>query len=104
MRLHPDLQDFLSALDAESAEYLVIGGYAVGFHSRPRFTKDLDVWIGEEPANKRRVQLALERFGMPDTLVAALTSAAPDEIVWLGNVGNPVGGNIYGPVLLPLPV
>jgi len=39
MSLHPDIRDFLSVLEAESAEYLIIGGYAVAFHARPRFTK-----------------------------------------------------------------
>ena len=26
-------------------EYLVAGGYAVIFHTQPRYTKDLDLWI-----------------------------------------------------------
>jgi hypothetical protein len=42
MDLHPDFKDLLSALAATSAEYLVVGGWAVGYHAEPRFTKDLD--------------------------------------------------------------
>jgi hypothetical protein len=32
----------LSALNAEGASYLVVGGYVLAFHALPRATKDLD--------------------------------------------------------------
>jgi hypothetical protein len=41
--LHPDFKDLLSAFAAERVEYLLIGGYAVSFHARPR-------WFGVAPA------------------------------------------------------
>jgi hypothetical protein len=41
MDLHPDFKDLLSALADTSAEYLVVGGWAVGYHAEPRFTNDL---------------------------------------------------------------
>ena len=40
-----DQIDLLSAFNAYSVKYVVIGGHAVGFHSEPRGTKDLDVLI-----------------------------------------------------------
>ena len=84
MDLHPDLRDLFSALAAASAEYLVVGGYAVAFHGRPRFTKDLDLWIGEEPENLARVLAALRAFGAPAAALAELKGAGPDDIVWMG--------------------
>ena len=85
MDLHPDLRDLFSALAAASAEYLVVGGYAVAFHGRPlRFTKDLDLWIGEEPENLVRVLAALRAFGAPAAALAELQGAGPDDIVWMG--------------------
>ena len=27
------------------AEYLIVGGYAVGVHGYPRYTGDLDIWL-----------------------------------------------------------
>ena len=65
MDLHPDLKDLFSALAAAGAEYLVVDGYAVAYHGRPRFTKDLDLWIGEEPGNLARVLAALPHFRTP---------------------------------------
>lgn len=60
MSLHPDYQDILSAFAAQAVEYVVVDGYAMGFHGQPRFTKDLDLWVRSDVANMERVRLALE--------------------------------------------
>lgn len=36
-----DFRDLLAALSARSVRSLIVGGYAVTFHARPRFTKDV---------------------------------------------------------------
>jgi uncharacterized nucleotidyltransferase DUF6036 len=84
MKLHPDFRDFLSVLASEAVEALVIGGYAVSFHSKPRFTKDIDILVGSTPANRGRLARSLERFGAPTEIVEAATAAAEDEILWFG--------------------
>nr|WP_244880594.1 nucleotidyl transferase AbiEii/AbiGii toxin family protein [Thermus parvatiensis] len=56
----PDMLDFLRALHQEGARFLVIGGYALAFFGRPRFTKDLDLWVDAEEAP--RVLAAIRRF------------------------------------------
>lgn len=65
MDVSPDFRDLLKHLNAEAAEYLVVGGYAVIFHTEPRFTKDLDVWVRPTPRNAKRVWRALAQFGAP---------------------------------------
>lgn len=40
--LPPDFQDFLRLLHSEDVEYLLVGGYAVGFYGYPRATGDID--------------------------------------------------------------
>jgi hypothetical protein len=84
MDLLPDFKDLLSALGASSAEYLVVGGWAVGFHSEPRFTKDLDLLIGTDPENLLRVVHALRRFGAPPTILEQLAALGADEFLFLG--------------------
>lgn len=42
--MNSDFKDLLEALNNAEAEYLVVGGYAVGVHTEPRYTNDLDVW------------------------------------------------------------
>ena len=63
MLLPPDFREFLRLLNSKGVEYLIIGGYAVGYHGYPRPTGDLDIWISKSPANAERVHHALEEFG-----------------------------------------
>ena len=46
MDLPLDFKELLQALADGGVEYVIVGGYAVAFHARPRFTKDIDVEIG----------------------------------------------------------
>ena len=60
-----DFRDLLAALSAHSVRFLIVGGYAVTFHSRPRFTKALDVWAEPSADNAARTFHALDAFGAP---------------------------------------
>lgn len=65
MPVNPDFRDLFVALNAEQAEFLIVGGYALAVHGYPRFTKDLDVWIHATVENASKVWAALEAFGAP---------------------------------------
>lgn len=80
-----DFAELLAEFDAARVRYLVIGGYAVGYHDRPRTTKDLDLLLDASPDNVSRACDALARFGAPTRVITDLRSAARNEIVWLGN-------------------
>ena len=58
----PDFEEFIASLNAHRVRYLVVGGYAVGFHARPRATKDIDVLVDRTPANARRTLAAIRAF------------------------------------------
>jgi hypothetical protein len=63
--MHADFVDLLHALAAAEARYLLVGGYAVAIHGRPRATKDLDLWVEPTAGNAKRVPRALVDFGAP---------------------------------------
>jgi predicted nucleotidyltransferase len=63
LELHSDFKDFLRSLNSFGVEYLLIGGYAVGYHGHVRTTGDIDVWIAVDPKNAERVVAALRNFG-----------------------------------------
>lgn len=63
MEEYQDFEEFINLLNKHKVEYMIVGGYAVTFHSRPRFTEDLDVWINKTKKNSRRIFNALEEFG-----------------------------------------
>jgi hypothetical protein len=60
-----NFKELLLALNDFAVEYLIVGGYAVMRYSEPRFTKDLDIWVGTSAENSKRVFAALARFGAP---------------------------------------
>jgi len=62
-RLPPDFKEFLRLLGSHGVEYLLIGGYAVGYHGYPRATQDMDIWIAAHPRNADRMVAVLREFG-----------------------------------------
>ncbi len=84
MEIYPDFRDLIGAFAAADVRYLLVGGYAVGFHGRPRFTKDLDLWVDDSDENFRRLEKALAQFGAPAGLVDELRRADPLDVVWMG--------------------
>lgn len=65
MAENPHYKDLLLALNEFEVEYLIVGGYAVMKYAEPRFTKDLDLWVGNSPQNSERLFRALSAFGAP---------------------------------------
>ena len=79
-----DFEDLLELLDRHGARYLIVGGLAFIYHAKPRYTKDMDLWVDEQPDNVHRVNLALTDFGSPQLLDVE----NPDEILQLGAAPN----------------
>ncbi len=61
--LPPDFKEFLNLLKDKNIQYLLIGGYAVGYHGYPRATNDMDIWIAIDPKTAEQMVLALKEFG-----------------------------------------
>ena len=62
-QLPPDFKEFLQLLNKHGVEYMVVGGYAVGFYGYPRPTGDIDIRIAVQLDNAGRVVEALQEFG-----------------------------------------
>ncbi len=63
VHLPPDFKEFLRLLSDHKVEYLLVGGYAVGYHGYPRATVDMDIWVAIDPENAARLVSALVEFG-----------------------------------------
>ena len=50
-------------LNLKKVEYLLVGGYAVGYHGYPRATGDMDIWVALHPNNAEKVTQVLREFG-----------------------------------------
>lgn len=62
MQLASDFEDFIKLLNKYGVEYLVVGGYAMAFHGRPRFTGDLNIWINISESNAEKMLVVLSEF------------------------------------------
>jgi predicted nucleotidyltransferase len=84
IQLPPDFKEFLKLLNDKRVEYLVIGGYAVGYHGYIRATGDIDVWVAPNAENAAKTIAALREFGfdMPDSAEQLLLM--PDNILRMG--------------------
>jgi hypothetical protein len=75
-----DFEDLLSILGKHRVRYLIIGGLAFIYHAKPRYTKDMDLWIDPSRENVKRANAALAEFGSPHLL----NPDADEEILQLG--------------------
>jgi hypothetical protein len=79
-----DFKEFIKSLNENNVQYLVVGGYAVGFHGIPRYTKDLDVWINPTQENAVRIISALKDFGFESLGIQINDLIVPDQTIQLG--------------------
>ncbi|MFN8541048.1 MAG: hypothetical protein U0232_26645 [Thermomicrobiales bacterium] len=63
LALPSDFKEFLRLLSENLVEYLLIGGYAVGYYGYPRATGDLDIWVAISPTNAEKLVRLLRQFG-----------------------------------------
>jgi hypothetical protein len=82
--LPPDFKDFLQLLNSEHVEYLLVGGYAVGYYGYPRATGDLDIWIAVSDSNAAKIVEVLRKFGFSAATIKPEFFTKPDEVFRMG--------------------
>jgi len=88
-----DFEDMLRLLEKYSVKYLIMGGLAFVYHAKPRYTKDMDLWIEPSPENVRRTNSALAEFGSP----LLLDAEKVEEILQLGVAPDRIDLHIHVP-------
>ena len=84
IELHPDFKDFLRLLNSHGVEYLVVGGYAVGYHGYPRATGNMDIWIAASDLNAQKAARVLHDFGIGEGKVSEKMFLAKDKVIRMG--------------------
>ena len=62
-RLPTDFKEFLQLLNLYKVKYLLVGGYAVGYHGYHRATLDMNIWVDRTPLNAKKLVSVLKKFG-----------------------------------------
>jgi predicted nucleotidyltransferase len=82
--LPPDFKDFLKLLNDKKIRYLLIGGYAVGYHGYPRATNDMDIWIAMDHENAELMANVLKEFGFDTPQLSKDLFLKEDRIIRMG--------------------
>lgn len=82
--MNSDFVELLSLFNKYQVRYLLVGGYAVMYHSEPRFTKDIDFFIASTVEDIARLSNALEEFGIPLSDSKKEQLQIPNKMIVLG--------------------
>ena len=84
IQLPPDFKEFLKLLNSHRVEYLLVGGYAVGYHGYPRATGDIDLWVAVRQNNAEKLVVALREFGLNAPQLSADIFLQENQIIRMG--------------------
>jgi hypothetical protein len=79
-----DFKEFLLLLNEHDVRYLLVGGYAVGYHGYPRATVDMDIWVAISPENAQKTVSALREFGFDFPELNPELFMEKDKIIRMG--------------------
>jgi predicted nucleotidyltransferase len=82
--LPPDFKEFLKLLNAYNIRYLLIGGYAVGYHGYPRATNDMDIWIAIGSETAELMVKVLKKFGFDTPQLSKDLFLEENKIIRMG--------------------
>lgn len=83
--LASDFADCIAVLNAHHVVFILVGGFAVGWHGVVRATGDIDFLYEQTRKNVKRLCKALEEFGAPAHLIDAPFLMSPDAVTQIGN-------------------
>jgi hypothetical protein len=88
MRLNRDLREFLELLNARGVDFLVVGAHSLAFHSRPRYTGDLDILVLPSDENATALVQLLNEFGFGESQFSPSDFTEGEQIIQLGRAPN----------------
>lgn len=88
MNVSKDSEELFAYLNAHDVRFLIVGAYAVAFHARPRFTKDIDLLVEPSEENSLRILAALEDFGFGGLGLRSTDFSVSGQVIQLGYPPN----------------
>lgn len=83
-----DFREFIELLIKNEAEYLIVGGYAVGVHGHPRYSGDLDIWLNPTPQNAELVLKSVNEFGFSSFKLTKEDFTQSGNVIQIKNEDN----------------
>ena len=79
-----EFREFVELLEKNNVAYIIVGGYAVGYHGHPRFTGDLDIWLKIDKANAAKMIAVIDQFGFSSLGLTVADFLVIGNIIQLG--------------------
>jgi hypothetical protein len=84
VKTEKDYEEFLALLNKHKVRYCIIGAFALAFHVRPRYTKDIDILVGISADNAKKILKVLTEFGFGSLNLTVEDLTAEGNIIQLG--------------------
>ena len=84
LNIQPEFKELLELFTKQEVEFFIVGGYALAFHGHPRMTGDIDILVGTDLENSRKVLAALKEFGLGSLGLKESDFSKREEIIQLG--------------------
>lgn len=84
VKLDPNFREFIELLLENDVAFMVVGGYAVAAHGRPRYTGDLDIWVLVEEENADKLIQTIRDFGFASLELTADDFLTEEHVVQFG--------------------
>jgi predicted nucleotidyltransferase len=84
VKTEKDYEEFLSLLNKHKVRYCIIGSFAVAFHARPRYTKDIDILVEASADNAKKILKVLDEFGFGSLDLSVEDLTTEGNIIQLG--------------------
>ena len=83
-----DFEKLLDEFLRSEVRFVIVGAHALAHHAKPRYTKDLDLFVEPSADNALRIVAALEAFGFVGLGIVPSDFDRPGRIVQLGAPPN----------------
>ncbi len=83
-----DFEELFGFFESHNVKAVIVGAHAVGFHAKPRYTKDLDLLLEPTEENARQVLKALSDFGFGNLGISIADLSIPGRVLQLGQPPN----------------
>jgi predicted nucleotidyltransferase len=84
VKIEKDYEDLLRLFNKHKVKYCIVGAFALAFHAKPRYTKDIDIFVSASVENGQKIVEALGEFGFERAGLKKEDFSKPGQIIQLG--------------------
>jgi len=84
MKAVKESEELLKYFNKHKVKYCIVGAFALAFHAKPRYTKDMDILVEASLENGKNIVAALKDFGFETLKLSSKDFVEKKQIIQLG--------------------